>query len=71
MTEAEYIAKVNQIAERYNCRTVQINPHTKIINIEGPEDAQVQCAIALEDELSEYVTKEPESLPNILLGWPV
>lgn len=47
MDEAAFISNVNIIAENHDCRTVMIDVVTKTINIEGPDQNQVECAKAI------------------------
>ena len=49
MTESEFVTRINLIAESHNCRTVLIDPEKRLINLEGPVDAQVACAIEISE----------------------
>jgi len=42
---------ITHTVERYGCRIVEVDLENRVVNIEGPEDAQVHCAIALQDIL--------------------
>ena len=60
MNEYEFIQQVALIVTNYNCRTVMIDYENKLINIEGPEEAQIDCAIAVEEFMNsiEYIEIE-------------
>lgn len=49
MTESEFVTRINLIAESHNCRTVFIDPDNRLINLEGPDEAQVACAIEISE----------------------
>jgi len=42
---------VTQIVEQHGCRIVEIDMERHILNIEGPEENQLNCAQALEEVL--------------------
>ncbi|HSM73822.1 MAG TPA: hypothetical protein VK852_04280 [Desulfobacterales bacterium] len=42
---------VAQIAEKHNCKIVDIDLENHILNLDGPECDQVACAIELESVL--------------------
>jgi len=39
---------INSIVLTHECRIVDIDLEQRIINIEGPEEAKIQCAMAIE-----------------------
>ena len=45
------LSMVTQVVEKHGCRLVDFDPENQIINIEGPEEAKVACALALQDLL--------------------
>ena len=48
MKESEFINVVNLIASNYNCK-VFVDYKNQNINIDGPSDMEVKCAIAIGD----------------------
>lgn len=54
MTEMEadkLLTIITNAVERHGCRIVEIDLEKHIIDIEGPDDAQAKCAIALSEIL--------------------
>jgi hypothetical protein len=51
MDSTQIVMLVKKIVEEHGCKLVDIDLEKHILNIEGPKDAQVKCAIALEDAL--------------------
>ena len=49
--DATMLTLITNIVEKHGCKLVDFNLENKIINIEGPEEAQVACALALQDLL--------------------
>jgi len=47
MEEAQLLTIVTHIVEQHGCRLVDFDPDNQIINVEGPEEAKTQCAMAL------------------------
>jgi hypothetical protein len=39
---------VSQIVAKHGCKIVEIDLENHILNIEGPEDKQVECALEIE-----------------------
>ena len=39
---------VSHIVERHGCKIVEIDLDNHILNIDGPEDKQVECALEIE-----------------------
>lgn len=54
--EIEFISKINLIVESCNCRMIYCDPDTRKIEIEGHQDNELQCSIAL----SEYFEGSPD-----------
>jgi len=48
MDEATMFNMIKAVAEEKGCRLVDVDFENHTINIEGPEAAQVECALALE-----------------------
>jgi hypothetical protein len=51
LKEEQLLTIVTQIVERHGCRIVEIDLERHILNIEGPEENQLNCAQALEEVL--------------------
>ena len=51
MDESQMLTIVANIIEKNGCRLVDFDAENQTINIEGPEEAKVQCAIELEEVL--------------------
>ena len=51
MDESQMLTIVTNIIEKNGCRLVDFDAENQTINIEGPEEAKVQCAIELEEVL--------------------
>jgi hypothetical protein len=51
MREDQLLTIVKNVVEQNGCRLVEIDFEKHILNIDGPEDAQARCAIALQDVL--------------------
>ena len=70
-TEHDLIQYISIIASNHHCELIMIDYKNEIINLEGPEDQQVKCAIAIEDQLGKYMINPPEHKKHIttLHGW--
>jgi hypothetical protein len=42
---------VKNIVEKHGCKLVEVDLENYVINIDGPEDAQFKCALAIEEVL--------------------
>jgi ribosome maturation factor RimP len=51
LKEDQLLTIVQNIVEQNGCRLVDIDFERHILNIEGPEDAQIRCAQAIEEVL--------------------
>ena len=51
LSDGQLIKMVEYIVEQHGCKIVEIDLENHILNIEGPEEAQAECAIALEEAL--------------------
>jgi len=51
LRDDQLLTIVKNIVEQHGCRLVDIDFETHRLNIEGPEDAQAECALALEKVL--------------------
>jgi len=51
MREDQLLTNVKNVVEQNGCRLVEIDVEKHILNIDGPEEAQARCAIALQDVL--------------------
>lgn len=45
------LTMITNLVEKHGCKLVEFDLENKVINIEGPEDAKVACAMALQDLL--------------------
>jgi len=50
--EAPSLDIIVKIIEQHGCKLVDIDLHNHVLNIEGPEAAQVECALALDHLLN-------------------
>ena len=48
LREDQLLTIVKNVVEQHGCRLVDIDFETHSLNIEGSEDAQAECALALE-----------------------
>lgn len=48
LRDDQLLTIVKNVVEQNGCRLVEIDFDKHILNIEGPEEAQSRCAIALE-----------------------
>jgi ribosome maturation factor RimP len=51
LREDQLLIIVKNVVEQHGCKLVDIDFETHTLNIEGPEDAQAECALALEKVL--------------------
>ncbi len=51
LTDDQVITIVKNVVEQHGCMLVEIDIENHVLNIEGPDDAQARCAIALQDVL--------------------
>jgi ribosome maturation factor RimP len=51
LRDDQLLTIVKNVVEQHGCRLVDIDFDRHILNIEGPEEAQAQCAVALEQVL--------------------
>ncbi len=49
MSEAQFLNLVSLIAAKHNCKIKEIDFNLRVINLEGPGDAELACALELED----------------------
>lgn len=54
ISDDQFIQMVNIIAQKHKCNIVEVDLENKILILDGPDDAQVACAIELEDLLGRY-----------------
>lgn len=47
MDDAQLLTIVKNVVEQHGCKLVDVDLENFIINIEGPEEAKAECAIAL------------------------
>ena len=46
-SEAQLLTMVTNIVEKHGCKIIEIDLENRAIDLEGPEDAKVSCAIEL------------------------
>lgn len=51
LRDDQLLTIVKNVVEQHGCRLVNIDFDKHILNIEGPDEAQAQCAAALEQVL--------------------
>jgi hypothetical protein len=73
LTEEMFINAVSIIASDHGCRIVDIDLEKRIINLEGPAESEISCAIEIENALDKYV-EDPlpannEYMENNYYGW--
>jgi ribosome maturation factor RimP len=51
LRDDQLLTIVKNVVEQHGCRLVDIDFDQHILNIEGPDEAQAQCAMALEQVL--------------------
>ena len=51
LRDDQLLTIVKNVVEQHGCKLVDIDFETHSLHIEGPEDAQDECAIALEKVL--------------------
>ena len=48
MNNDQILTAIHHIVSERGCRVIDIDLENQIINIEGPEDAKLECALAIE-----------------------
>jgi hypothetical protein len=51
MNDAQMLTIITHIVEKHGCRIKKVDIENHLVNLEGPEDAKVACAIALAEVL--------------------
>ncbi len=51
LREDQLITIVKNVVEQNGCRLIEIDFETHTLHIDGPEENQVACAVALQDVL--------------------
>ena len=51
LKDEQLLTIVKNLVEQNGCRLVDIDFDNHILNIEGPDEAQAKCALALEEVL--------------------
>jgi len=79
LTPKEITRTIKNIAYDHDCKIIEIKPIicnrtgriiNYFVNIDCPKETELECAMALEDRLGEYLA-EPPKQKRILKGWPV
>jgi hypothetical protein len=51
LEDSQLLTVVTNIVEQHGCKIIEIDLENYVLNIDGPEEAQLKCALALEDVL--------------------
>jgi hypothetical protein len=51
MSDDQILTLVTNIVEKHGCKLIDVDLGKRMINLEGPDDAKVKCAVALEEML--------------------
>ena len=51
LTDAQLLTIVKNIVDQHGCRIIEIDLENHILNIDGPEHARAECALALQEVL--------------------
>ena len=51
---AAILTMVTRIAQAHGCTLTDVNLEAQIIDLEGPEDNKVACALAIEEALNSH-----------------
>ena len=51
MSEAQLLTLITNIVDKHGCKIIEIDLENRVIDLDGPEDAKVSCAIELADLL--------------------
>jgi hypothetical protein len=51
LREDQLLTIVKNVVEQNGCRLVEIDFENHVLNIDGPEENQARCALALQDVL--------------------
>jgi hypothetical protein len=51
LKDEQLLTIVKNVVEQNGCRLIEIDFDTHTLNIEGPDEAQARCALALEEVL--------------------
>ena len=53
MNDTQILTLVTNVVEKHGCKLIDVDLENRIIDLEGPDDAKVNCAIALEEVLGD------------------
>jgi len=60
LTEKDFINTISLIASKHGCRIVDIDLAKRIVNFEGPPEAEMACILELEEVFRKYIeNKDP------------
>lgn len=51
LTNTQFLTFVLEVVEKNGCSLADIDFDNKVIHLEGPEEAKIECALALQDIL--------------------
>ena len=69
LTEKDLITTISLIASKHGCRIVDIDLAKRIINFEGPPEAEIACILELEEVLGKYMEDTKPSENDGSNGW--
>ncbi len=69
LTEKDFITTISLIASRHGCRIVDIDLAKRIINLDGPPEAEMACILELEKVLREYTGNTDPAENDGSYGW--
>ena len=53
LTDEQVLTIVTNVVEQHGCKLIDVDLENHILNIEGPEEARAECAMALGQILGE------------------
>lgn len=62
LTEEQFFSLVSLIAGNYGCRIVDIDIDRRVINIAGPTENEMACALELNEILYKYTASREKEL---------
>ncbi|MBA3017859.1 MAG: hypothetical protein KKH20_04450 [Proteobacteria bacterium] len=69
LTEKDFINTISLIASKHGCRIVDIDLAKRIINLDGPPEAEMACILELEEALRKYMEDTKPSENDGSYGW--
>ncbi|MBU2521870.1 MAG: hypothetical protein KKH84_05635 [Proteobacteria bacterium] len=69
LTEKDFINTISLIASKHGCRIVDIDLAKRIINLDGPPEAEMACILELEEVLRKYMENKDPAENDGFYGW--